>query len=1029
MKQSRKFESGRTMIEMIAVLLIIAILTVASLGGFSFVMKTWRQRQTIDQINAIALGMRAGNLAQRYASGEQVPVKAVVRGLKTKDGVVAVLPDDEQNSYATVRSLGVNAYLLEVQMAPETCEEFLGKLASNGERAQGIQPDIVATCNGTIDDQGNCSVEAQTLTDSLKNADKSKTKEEVICEICAGQPKTALIWGCSEGANNYWYGGQCHFCPKGQDRDANGVCCDKTKIDPVTKLCPVSEICPEGTYWWEEGKTCVQCLKTEHCPNTIFAQHICDTIDHKCVECLENKHRSTVTENLAKKPVDPSPRDDDWVRRKCNPNIRQCIECTTHTDCPVDEVVVGKKVSWVGVCLETTYMCSKCIKSYKGTGEKGECPQELPYCNNPGTTSAFCSQCVPELVWSTERQECICENGAEPRCTEQQGSTCLHYACDQICVEWDSPVNPNKNCAIAGHPGDTCIGPHTESHESLLGCHDCVKDLSELDEFYGVPERCSSVKPMCDSKYAATLRQNGTEGWRVPAGAFGRKDENDRMTNKESIIVTGETASVTSKYLSSYTCKTCLRRKNSSGAVYQPDFGCTYDKPLCDENKERCGCRTTAADCPADMYCTADNLLHKTEFGECRACPKNAVRDPGNLYCRCRDGLRKVCKNGMVADVAGNKCGSEADAGWTCESGCLANTDCPENQYCSTHDQNATSSTGQVLGKCTPCPTKRPFRKKEDMMCSGCLCADIIRDAQGRPLRCDKSKCTANQICVMNSKCRAAVDSHGDCQVEEGEGICLAKPKLYKFNGVTAKNRTYYIPTPGDKYKLTWIEAGNFCKAYNMRLATVEEACLKNLHADSGHDCPNITGVRGSGSSTRQICDEQGQNCHPISTWQGSDHGTFWIDAKLPRTCKSLRVTSTCGNNHPTYICDSYYPLCVKSGSGGAYVDYEEEVEARCPCGADPNDETQCATPPSGECGYTISVSKKGKKTCQVNPVPNCAYGHYFEPLANQCRCNETECLCGVDGSGKCLPMPPCAEGWEVVSKDGSCTCERIGSK
>jgi len=679
------------------------------------------------------------------------------------------------------------------------------------------------------------------------------------------------------------------------------------------------------------------------------------------------------------------------------------------------------------VCLETTHTCSKCTQSYHGTNKKGECPQSLPYCNNPGTPNAFCSPCVEELVWSVEKQQCHCANAAEPRCTKWEGKECLHYACDQKCIEWDDTQRPNQNCTTAGNPKDTCVGPHTDGDTSLHGCHDCVKDYNVQETHRGnlpVAERCTADKPVCNSKYAAGLRSSGSDGWIVPAGPFGRKDANDQMTTKESITVTGGTVSVTEKFKSTYTCRVCLRRQNSSGAVYQPDFGCTYDKPVCDENADKCGCRNTGLDCPADMYCTADNLLKKTSFGACKPCPKNAVRDPGAMYCRCKDGLRKVCKNGKVADVAGNKCGMEADAEWTCESGCLANTDCPENQYCSTHAQNAKSSTGQALGKCVPCPKTRPFRKKDELMCSGCLCADILRDANGKPLRCDKSKCTTNQICVMNSRCRAEVDDNGDCQVEEAEGKCLPKPKLYKFNGVTAKDRTYYIPVPSDAYKLTWIEAGNFCKAYNMRLATVEEACLKNLYADSGHDCPNITGVRGSGSSQRTICDENGQNCKPMTTWYGTGYGTFWIDAKLPKTCKSLRVTSTCGNNHPTYICESYYPLCVKSNASSSYQTYEEAVDARCACGADPKDGSKCATPPKGECGYSIDV-KNGKKSCSANPIPNCANGHYFEPLLNNCKCNTEKCLCGVDGNGKCLPTPPCADGWKVVAQNGTCSCEK----
>ena len=114
MKLSRRSELGRSLIEMIAVLVVIAILTIGSLGGYSFLVRKWRENQAIDQVNSLIVGMRAGNLSQRFAAGESIPVQTIVRGLKTDADGAAILPDGD-NSWAKVTSFGVNNYMIALE--------------------------------------------------------------------------------------------------------------------------------------------------------------------------------------------------------------------------------------------------------------------------------------------------------------------------------------------------------------------------------------------------------------------------------------------------------------------------------------------------------------------------------------------------------------------------------------------------------------------------------------------------------------------------------------------------------------------------------------------------------------------------------------------------------------------------------------------------------------------------------------------------------------------------------------------------
>ena len=225
---------------------------------------------------------------------------------------------------------------------------------------------------------------------------------------------------------------------------------------------------------------------------------------------------------------------------------------------------------------------------------------------------------------------------------------------------------------------------------------------------------------------------------------------------------------------------------------------------------------------------------------------------------------------------------------------------------------------------------------------------------------------------------------------------------------------------------------------------------MKSLSADSGHDCPNITGVRGAGNVVANrgtIYDVNGENGHSLSAWNVSSYGSFWINGRLPGTCKSLRVTYSCGNNHPTDVCDCYYPLCVDPGATGSYDNFdwddfvytltdEEKAEqervlrGECPCGDEEvagtyhTDEhpvfvLRCRALPQGcECGY----SENSNGTCSCNEPPECPNGSYIKNNDGTCSCDESSNGTCRDTDGSDLNM----SGWVAIKRDanGQCQCK-----
>jgi len=609
MKESREYELGRSMTEMVGVLIVIAILTVASLTGLDFFMTSWRRHQTIDQVNALALGMRTGNVAARYGADERIPIKAVVQGLQTKTGMedIAVLPDSSE-SYATVKSFGANQYMLEMDVTPGTCEEFLDKLMDAKESSRGLNPDIVKICTGTLDENGTCS-NAQSLGDKycesgsctlteviadLKANEKNKengepaddvTKAQVLSSICTNRPKTALIWGCAEGAGNYFYHGECQNCPSSTPHWDGTTCC--VALDPKTGLCP--KACPDGTHWWAEGGKCVECYENSQCPDTIFSEHICDTASHTCVECLENRHCTASSENLASRTADASPRDADWRKNLCSSDgLHRCYECFKDDECPSNTVEVegGRTVEWDSICLKDKYTCSPCVKNYQGNGiaEPGECPEDAPVCNNPGTSNATCSPCSAGQTW--DGQKCSC-----PEDLVAVGGTCCpkdkpivddNGVCVK-CIPWNDSNTSRRNEGCVNRnrlPGgrDTCIVDPYGTGGDDRDCFECRLNYSADDP--NRIDRCNSAdESLC----------------KVP-----HNDAPKPYTDRDGL----------------YTCFVCKNNKTTG-----TDAGCTDAKPNCKAEPNEWGNECEAVPvrtCKAYYYQPDGKTYEKMDDVKCK---------------------------------------------------------------------------------------------------------------------------------------------------------------------------------------------------------------------------------------------------------------------------------------------------------------------------------------------------------------------------------------------------------------------------
>ncbi|MBP5344030.1 MAG: hypothetical protein J6Y85_03045 [Alphaproteobacteria bacterium] len=796
-----EYEYGRSMLETLGVVALVGLLIIASLGGYSFVMKKWRARQTIDQISAIAVGMRAGNLAQRYQEGEIIPVSQIVRGIKTKEGSnnkVAALPDSP-NSSAYVTSYGTNRYMLTLELDPDTLEEFLDQLNK--------QNNVVVTPSGshshnTLGDQhffaqlflSKSAVAATTITqnNNLYGADiigiatgcsnagcqkvsapqlrqkKGKTKELVNDN---GKVTVALFWGCRQGTYDYFWGGDCHE--------------------------------------HEQGK----CTKNEHCPDTEFGKHICDLSTNTCVMCTESLHCTKDTPNLVDDPseiIDPSPRNLDWKATTCRG--KKCTEkaCETNTDCPDTEFARH-------ICDLSTHTCVMCTESSHCTPQSNNLADKSKITDSPtpyeddwkakicDTSTKTCIECWKDNDCDTKFTRTI-ESGDEVKWEGVEIGTTYEWdgICTtetHVCAACRYSSNGTNERGYCPPELPICTNPNTKDAD----CLPCLrgKQWNNQKQKCVCPEGTLEYNNECVScvDWKSTTQANeGCSNAGQPNDTCIVDSNEEPNTNKHGChdcavdykAANGTTASacpknspVCSNYTraednADYTCYRCQNTEadteGQDGKVPN-DAGCTDDEyPLCGQNNAglidkafgttcyRCindkesdtekdtGCPATAPLCDADegqygTSCSAKAVCYNT-MPEAQV-DKGCEADPAKPMC-----------NNPVLNGAGTAC-MKCQNDQPDQEGTIGqvpkDTGCPEDQF----PMCGASSQGFGL-QCYKCINDNPDNAKD----TGCPVDAPLCDADEGQYG---TSCSAKAVCY-NTKPEAQVDQ--GCEADSNKPMC-----------------------------------------------------------------------------------------------------------------------------------------------------------------------------------------------------------------------------------------------------------------
>ena len=224
----KEADAGKTLIEMLGVLAIIAILLIGSLIGYNVLIKRHKRQEAVKSATEFVTNIKTSNIASKQHAGTAIPAKKVLKGPKMDGSGTAVMlpkPDDGEDGWIVVGSLGGDKVVVALNVDDGTCQEMFDKIGNNvtfykeknttyGDKEDKYQGVISSTMDREAytdikDASGKVikSARQQALEDCIAAGSRKKGKGS---DGGDGEPNIVYTEGC-EG--QYLYEGGCHKCP------------------------------------------------------------------------------------------------------------------------------------------------------------------------------------------------------------------------------------------------------------------------------------------------------------------------------------------------------------------------------------------------------------------------------------------------------------------------------------------------------------------------------------------------------------------------------------------------------------------------------------------------------------------------------------------------------------------------------------------------------------------------------------------------------------------------------------------------
>ena len=1076
MKQNRYSQKGASLVETIAVVAVMAIVLIAGIFGYEFLIHQWRREQTVRLVAEIITRYRTRanrtpgpvEIRSVYPEGNRIDAYTV----QTADeGSVHIEVGGDASSFAVV----VNAVLA------DTCEAVLlsgaydavlfkkgtepydpqdGKkeycvigreILKNWDNLEIDVPDGV--CEDKVAEQIESIKTQKDLLAYLCAPKKGKTRGgadgDDVPEVEGGNVDTAgagreealvftLAGRCGERNFTNWYGYKCNQCSAGKVKDQHGTCCRPSERNAcgVCHCPPWAPFCNEDV---PEGETpaCVECLSDSDCAG---AKPVCDPAQHKCVPCIVNTRGNGICKGTTK-----------W--------------CHTEGD---------------------AYYCDDCLTDYDETEDPaGECCYAEDEC-----TKTICDKSKGVKNWYCKG--CPCDQ-------ELSGDSCV---CKGL-KDGDGVIGFNESCSSDVSDRCACAGGLTctagESAEECASCQcaspdnegltDDLKDKGASGRQLGAACWCPTRDGICDTTDGCPCGTNeygvqlvcgdGHTCYCTPDGEACTHNSDcckGKCTGGICGSCTrgmGETCDSTNLVapnccVSGLSCSTiggterCCEGNGSEGATCSSDVCC--DSPLVCEIEEG----KTLGKCvpPSVPVCTAS---------EGKTCTTTATADDDPDKC-CKD-LKDDDGNPLTcASILGNYrcCYGDGSVGSVCETNaCCASGKCEDGKCVEKCAEAACEVKADGTNNCCP---DADDNKQNCIIQSGTVgtCCPLAQTgADGAP--CGSSDCCTSARCVKGgsattgeccpsdtTQCTSDVccDEGFVCIKDQGASIgkCMPPPTCSAIEGgvcdpeatvetdptqCCSREATTAVTDTVDEKGIEWLKFINLVCKPNMNggvyrccyddgtegaICSDDNCCQTGLTCNAGHCCPTATPYWW-----KRVLDGQTTPGHCCPDAGGTEINGECTTADCCQSGNCVGVTSTGATANSSFCC----PVGVDKLNADGTKCYEEacptteeerkEVNAACYLSADMED-CDCVEPlvcevPEG------ATSQLGSCKCPTTDAQRSGVGAVC--YVDLCPCitpeggPELTCVADAPGSKKGTCQAVCSDDTNPgTSCDPYCPCK-----
>ena len=479
-----KGESGRSMIEMLATLVIVGILSISALWGYRYAIEVHKENETVDWVVKSIVGARTGFITDKY--GEQaeedgsvrVPIKEVISGVTylepETDGVVYgfTTPTQAEISVDVIDQKTFEVYVDE--MTWNVCRKLLGANLeyTSAKLVKEETPHFVYTTSSSDEINDFCEiVDPAKRRPSQPVSNDPNVEQGVSFVLCFGDdcqggcpPNKRLCPADLQCCSACTEDGKCanneKGCPVDTPYECADGCCDER--------CPYRLLGANHTYVPESYCSCPDKTKAcagvcipedkECCPTG--SRFFCEEGLQCCQQTIDVKHKYFCAETCDQPTPDPDPDPDPTPDPDPIPDLNPTPDCNTE--------MCGS------ICLRPGQACcggQVCV---------GECSSNGECCPNGacGDTCLGEGQMCCDGKPSSEPCNDECEEGAPILAVRKEiGGQCMYNS---------GGCAPAWTKVVAG-PMDVCI--------LASGACDCLEYITVLGVCEG---KGGYYPPPCD---------------------------------------------------------------------------------------------------------------------------------------------------------------------------------------------------------------------------------------------------------------------------------------------------------------------------------------------------------------------------------------------------------------------------------------------------------------------------------------------------------------------------------------------------